>query len=81
MGFDDVDQDQTEGYGFRVSLALECDWEDKRLAFGPYFQYWSIEDSEISPLTFGGGIPAGGFVYEPANHTREIGVQLTVTFP
>jgi len=64
-GKPDVTNTQKHGYGYRAYLMLESGhW-----AFGPWLQYWNIKDSEVE---------AGGL--EPANWTREYGVELRYRF-
>jgi hypothetical protein len=62
-GFGDPDavNRQDNGYGLRGSLMVEAG----RVAFGPWFQTWRIQDSD---LAFGG--------YETRNRTSEVGLEL-----
>ncbi len=69
-GNSDVTNAQRHGRGYRFALMAETG----RLAFGPWVHYWRIEDSDrvrISPTTV---------VLEPANWTREIGVEARFRF-
>jgi hypothetical protein len=67
--FPDVSNTQRHGRGYRASLMFEKDhW-----AFGPWMHYWNIKDSDIQ---FSGGV----FWREPANWTREYGVELRYRF-
>jgi len=70
LGLPDVTNDQKNGRGYRANLMLETG----RWAFGPWFHYWKIKDSEIVPI--GGGLG----VIEPENSTREYGVELRFRF-
>ncbi|MGH8687936.1 MAG: hypothetical protein ACREVQ_09535 [Burkholderiales bacterium] len=66
----DVNNDQRKGYGNRGRLALEHGaW-----TFAAWFEYWNIRDSEIQPI--GGGVA----LLEPANSTKEYGVELRYRF-
>lgn len=64
-GLMDVTSEQRRGRGYRASFMVEAG----HLAFGPWANYWKIKDSEVS----------GGF-FEPANRTREAGVEVRYRF-
>jgi hypothetical protein len=64
-GSQDITNEQKHGWGYRASLMVEND----RLAFGPWAHYWRIKDSDVS----GGG-------FEPANRTREVGLEIRYRF-
>jgi len=70
IGFSDASNRQHDGRGYRAYLMLE----NGRWAFGPWLHYWKIRDSDIVPI--GLGIVA----MEPANWTREYGVELRYRF-
>ena len=70
LGLPDVKNDQNNGRGYRAYLMFE----NGRWAFGPWFHYWKIKDSEIEPI--GGGLA----VLEPENSTREYGLELRFRF-
>lgn len=70
LGFNDATNEQDRGRGYRVYLMFES----RQWAFGPWFHYWDIKDSDIVPI--GGGF--GGL--EPANTTKEYGVDLRYRF-
>lgn len=80
IGFDDIGQKQSDGYGYRVSLHYSWTWEYGFYVIEPYYMYWSVQPSELKPLTFH-GFPVGGHIVEPDNHTQEIGVRITVVIP
>ena len=61
----DAQSPPAHGRGYRASLTVEAG----HLAFGPWVNYWRIKDSEAS----------AGF-FEPANHTREAGVEVRYRF-
>ena len=70
QGFSDATNKQNKGYGYRLSVMAEKgSW-----AFGPWMQYWNIEDSDIVPIGFG----IRGF--EPKNETREYGLEVKYRF-
>lgn len=70
IGLGDGYNEQSKGYGYRLSLMLEKDaW-----AFGPWLHFWSIDDSDIVPIGF------GLVALEPKNETREYGIELKYRF-
>jgi len=62
----DVDNRQNSGYGYRASLRFQHKSKDAIFTIEPFFRYWDIDDSEVEY----------GVLFEPANETTEIGVQL-----
>jgi len=62
----DVDNRQNSGYGYRASLRFQHKSKDAIFTIEPFFRYWDIEDSEFEY----------GVLFEPANETTEIGIQL-----
>lgn len=70
LGFNAVTNHQRRGRGARGELALES----PRWSVSLWSHYWKIEDSDIQPIGM-------GFVgLEPANTTRETGVELRYRF-
>jgi len=70
IGYSDATNTQKHGYGYRAYLMLESGhW-----AFGPWLQYWKINDSDTVPIGLGKA------ALEPANWTREYGVELRYRF-
>jgi hypothetical protein len=70
LGLNDVTNRQAEGWGARAQLMFER----RHWSFGIWTQYWDIEDSDIQPI----GLGLAGL--EPANTTRESGVELRYRF-
>ncbi len=70
LGYSDATNTQDSGYGYRLSLMFEVD----RFAFGPWMNYWKIEDSDI---VF---IGKNSYGLEPKNWTREVGVEFKYKF-
>jgi len=69
-GLYDIDNRQNSGYGYRASIRFQHKSKGAIFVIEPFFRYWNIEESEIE---------YAGYDYyglEPANNTREIGVQL-----
>jgi hypothetical protein len=70
IGYSDATNTQKHGYGYRAYLMFESGhW-----VFGPWLHYWNIEDSDIVPIGLGKAS------MEPANWTREYGVELRYRF-
>jgi hypothetical protein len=70
LGLPDASNTQKQGRGYRAYLMLETGhW-----SFGPWLHYWNIKDSDIVPIAPG---LAG---MEPANWTREYGLELRYRF-
>jgi hypothetical protein len=70
-GNPDVTNTQRSGRGYRLAVMAETN----RLAFGPWMHYWKIGDSDVVFInaTVGGG-------KEPANWTREVGLEMRYRF-
>ena len=77
-GFNDVENKQTSGYGFRGSISVAKKYEKIGFVIEPYIRYWNINDSEIEPLTYY-GTPVL-YAIEPSNNSTEIGCKLAITF-
>jgi hypothetical protein len=70
LGYSDASNRQDSGYGYRAYLMFESGhW-----AFGPWLHYWSIKDSDVVPVGLGSA------AMEPANWTREYGLELRYRF-
>ena len=66
----DVTNTQRAGRGYRFAFM----GESGRLAFGPWIHYWRIGDSELTRVS-----PTQAF-FEPANWTREVGLEARYRF-
>jgi hypothetical protein len=73
----DVTNQQYRGYGLRLSSMYYVDaW-----SFGPYVNYWNIQDSNrISQSVVVNGTRYTSTWYEPANTTLELGLKLAYSF-
>ena len=79
LGFDqNLQNDQTHGYGLRGDLMFKPPINFYNLTVGPYVRYWNIGESNAAPLTVGGA-PAG-YGLEPQNETTEVGLRASVKF-
>lgn len=75
--YPDVANQQTRGYGLRLSSMYQFDtW-----SVGPYINYWNIAQSNtvINPISVNGR-SANLLVYEPANTTLEAGIKVSYSF-
>ncbi|HEX9184158.1 MAG TPA: hypothetical protein VF876_12955, partial [Burkholderiales bacterium] len=70
LGFGDVSNEQSSGRGYRVQLMFES----RRWTLAPWLHYWDLKDSDLQPAGL------GVLVYEPANETREAGLELRYRF-
>ena len=70
LGFNDVTNTQKRGSGHRAYLMIEKD----HLAFGAWWHYWRIKDSDVQPI----GLGRAGL--EPENWTRESGIEFRYRF-
>jgi hypothetical protein len=76
--FNDLENDQDDGYGVRGSIKLLKKGEMINLIIEPYVRYWNIKKSEEEPVTFAGVIFGSGC--EPKNNSTEIGGKIAVQF-
>lgn len=77
-GFNDIENDQDDGYGLRGSIGVEKKGQDFDWLFETFVRYWDIDQSDSAPVTFGGTLIGSGF--EPANETIEVGGAITIRF-
>lgn len=73
-----VTNDQDSGWGVRASVRLERKGENFDLFIEPYYRYWHVDDSEVSPVTFMGALV--GFGLEPENNSWEAGSRIGIRF-
>jgi len=66
----DVTNNQRDGSGYRVQLMAE----GRRWSFGLWMNYWDVKDSDVQAV----GVGLAGM--EPANWTRETGVEVRYRF-
>ncbi len=77
-GYNDVENKQRDGHGFRGSFIVEKRGETVSYAIEPFVRYWKIDDSETATVTYN-GVPEG-YAWEPQNNSTQFGVMLTVLF-
>lgn len=74
LGYSDLENKQSKGYGLKFGVMYKEDtW-----AIGPYAHYWNIGKSETA-LLFQNGTPAGTG-WEPENNTIEFGLKARQQF-
>jgi hypothetical protein len=74
LGFGDVTNNQSSGFGLKLSAMYEKD----NLAIGPYLHYWNIDRSDVA-LIFQNNALVGAGV-EPQNNTVEFGLKVSGHF-
>lgn len=74
-GFNDLENDQNEGYGLRASLRFEKKGREVDFLIEPFVRYWNIEQSETENITYSGAL--WGYGWEPENNSTEIGIRLS----
>jgi hypothetical protein len=72
--WDDVENRQESGYGYRASVRFQHKSKDEIFVIEPFFRYWDIDESKVAYDS------SGRRWVEPANETREIGIQLIWMF-
>jgi len=70
LGYTDASNKQDSGRGYRAYLMLE----NGQWSFGPWMHYWNIKDSDVV------SIRPDTVAMEPANWTREYGLELRYRF-
>jgi hypothetical protein len=76
-GFNDVENEQSSGYGYRASLRfLRSGTHD--IIIEPFYKYWNIDESDAELLTFYGTPYA--YVVEPENNSKELGIRVIMRF-
>lgn len=73
----DITNQQNRGYGLRLSSMYQLE----QWSFGPYANYWNIQNSNyVAQSTTIGGVRYTANWYEPANTTIEVGLKLAYSF-
>ena len=76
--YETLTNDQSRGYGLRGSFKITKEMEGMNFFIEPFFRYWNIEDSEVSPVVYSGVVVGAGL--EPENNSTECGVKFGVQF-
>jgi hypothetical protein len=77
-GYNDLENCQRKGYGFRGSVTLERKFKKVIFQVGHFIRHWKIKKSETETVTYY-GTPIG-VGWEPRNNSTEIGIMLGVKF-
>ncbi len=77
-GYNDIENKQKDGHGFRGSVMIQKKSETIGYSIEPFIRYWKIDKSEIETLKYN-GVPIG-YAWEPQNNSTQIGILLTVVF-
>ncbi|MDD2929190.1 MAG: hypothetical protein PHY50_05130 [Sideroxydans sp.] len=74
LGYSDLSNKQTDGYGMKLRISyVTAEW-----SAGPYLHYWNIAESSADPIYRYGVLNGSGV--EPYNKTTEIGLELRRPF-
>jgi hypothetical protein len=76
--YNDLENKQNKGYGYRISLRLSKQTADITGVIEPFIRYWSIQESEERDITYSGILIGSGV--EPKNYSMEYGVKISVCF-
>jgi len=76
--FETLTNGQGNGFGFKSSLSLRKDCQNYNVFIEPFFRYWNIADSEISPVIYTDAIV--GYGIEPKNNSKEFGFKIGLDF-
>ena len=77
-GYNNIETDQNNGYGFRGSLKFLWKDEHNEYIIEPFISYWDINESEWALIKYYGAPYAYG--YEPANESTEVGLNIAIRF-
>ncbi len=73
-GYEDVTNDQEDGYGYRASLTLAKKTAQVGSSVQIFYRYWDIDNSKITVDSFGSAW------IEPKNETVEFGFNVSILF-
>ncbi|MCC6758380.1 MAG: hypothetical protein IT395_01970 [Candidatus Omnitrophica bacterium] len=77
--FSDLTNDQDSGYGFKTSIKVRKEMDDKNYVLEPYVSYWNAGSSDTQKV-YHTGVYGGLNYQEPESSTTEIGVKAGVEF-
>ncbi len=78
-GYNDLKNEQRNGYGARASLRFIKKGEKLSFVLEPFCRYWNIEESDLVAITYR-GVATGLYGQEPENNSTEWGVKLLTRF-
>jgi hypothetical protein len=74
--YQDVKFTQKSGYGLRLAVKFEKDFQYVGFFAEPFFRYWNISKSNVVASN---NNPGWGYI-EPKNRTTELGLRIGVLF-
>jgi hypothetical protein len=77
--FDQIENAQESGYGYRGSIKIQKKSKNLDFVIEPFIRYWNISQSKTSYVTILGAYIVG-YGWEPKNNSTEIGCKLAVKF-
>ncbi|MBA3676849.1 MAG: hypothetical protein H0W74_05530 [Sphingosinicella sp.] len=76
----DVEVEFKDGHGYDASAMIGVPVGSKRIAFGPFFRSWKIDQSQSFILTNPEDPTESIELFEPKNRTTEVGFRLSLAF-
>lgn len=76
-GFNDIENEQSSGYGYRASVRFIRSGK-RDIIIEPFYKYWKIDESNRELLTYYGTPVA--IVVEPDNNSTELGIRVIMRF-
>lgn len=76
--YNNLENDQTSGYGLRGSFFIKKIIGRISYSLEPFIIYWNIDKSDVQYITYNGTI--WGYGWEPKNNSTEIGLKFNVGF-
>jgi len=77
-GYNDIENKQKDGHGFRGSLKFQKKGEKVSCIIEPFIRYWKIDKSEVETVTYYGALYGTG--WEPENESTQVGIILNIVF-
>ncbi|MFO7667065.1 MAG: autotransporter domain-containing protein [Desulfobacterales bacterium] len=77
-GYNDISNDQNDGYGIRGSINIRKQTDRVFFVIEPFIRYWNIDNSDFQNWTYYGIVIGTG--WEPKNESTEIGVKFMIGF-
>ena len=77
-GYNDIENKQKDGHGFRGSLKFQKKGERIGYIIEPFVRYWKIDKSEVENIYYNGAL--WGYGWEPENKSTQFGIIFTAVF-
>jgi len=78
--WNNLTNDQSKGYGIKLSVRAKKDLKKMGIFAEPFFRYWNIQESDESVLITPGYTPDRRIMVEPKNETHEWGLRAGIYF-